>query len=358
MGSKIEVGSQVRFLDSVGGGIVRRIGRDGLLYVDDGSGFEMPMSQNEVLLVATAERKVTPPKSDSTSAQKPEPTIVDDKRERSTEEASDAPISAYLAIALEEGGKAPGESGYEVYFINDSNYDLTILYLSGKSQDKELKYMGTVPFDTVDLVETFKPDRVPDHEHITVQVLAHRDDRAFVPKPAFSVDLRIEGARFFKKGAFTENPFFDFDVLLLPIIEEDRPFVGQKVDGDKLLSQMMAQKKRADDKPTHGKRQGRIERSREKVVVDLHIDELVDTTAGMQPLDILQLQLSKVEVVMGKYYAKPQYRGQVIIFIHGKGDGVLRKEVQSLISRKYPKTEQQDASFQEYGFGATQVTLR
>ena len=50
-------------------------------------------------------------------------------------------------------------------------------------------------------------------------------------------------------------------------------------------------------------------------------------------------------------------KGQKIVFIHGKGEGVLRKAVIELLKKDYPKAELQDASFREYGFGATLVTI-
>ena len=49
--------------------------------------------------------------------------------------------------------------------------------------------------------------------------------------------------------------------------------------------------------------------------------------------------------------------GQKIVFIHGKGEGVLRRAILDELRRKYPRCTVQDASFQEYGFGATQVTI-
>ena len=49
--------------------------------------------------------------------------------------------------------------------------------------------------------------------------------------------------------------------------------------------------------------------------------------------------------------------GQKIVFIHGKGEGVLRKAILDELKRKWPACTVQDASFQEYGFGATQVTI-
>ena len=43
--------------------------------------------------------------------------------------------------------------------------------------------------------------------------------------------------------------------------------------------------------------------------------------------------------------------------IHGKGEGVLRKEITELLRKQYKNASFQDASFQQYGFGATQVNI-
>ncbi len=69
---------------------------------------------------------------------------------------------------------------------------------------------------------------------------------------------------------------------------------------------------------------------------------------------MLQMQLDEVRRVMK---ANSRRIGQKIVFIHGKGEGVLRREVLSLLKREYPKATTQDASFREYGFGATLVTV-
>ena len=47
-----------------------------------------------------------------------------------------------------------------------------------------------------------------------------------------------------------------------------------------------------------------------------------------------------------------------IVFIHGVGDGVLKNELRRELGRKYAKYPFQDASFREYGFGATMAVLR
>ena len=47
-----------------------------------------------------------------------------------------------------------------------------------------------------------------------------------------------------------------------------------------------------------------------------------------------------------------------IVFIHGVGNGTLKNELRRELQRKYSKYTTQDASFREYGYGATMVILR
>lgn len=91
------------------------------------------------------------------------------------------------------------------------------------------------------------------------------------------------------------------------------------------------------------------------IEVDLHIGNLVESTTGMNNAAMLQHQL---EVFRKEMDAYKNAKGQKIVFIHGKGEGVLRKAIIDELKLRYPKCEHQDASFQQYGFGATMVIVR
>lgn len=86
--------------------------------------------------------------------------------------------------------------------------------------------------------------------------------------------------------------------------------------------------------------------------VDLHIEQLVPSTRNLDTFDILNYQLrhakGKLEWAMAKRISK-------IIFIHGVGDGILKKELLGLLKR-YP-VRFTNASFKKYGYGATEVSL-
>jgi dsDNA-specific endonuclease/ATPase MutS2 len=111
--------------------------------------------------------------------------------------------------------------------------------------------------------------------------------------------------------------------------------------------------KRQADKPNRQPVQ-RKEKRAQIIEVDLHIHELLDSTAGLSNSDMLEVQLNEFRRVMNENLRN---KGQKIVFIHGKGEGVLRNALLKELNYKYKQCSVQDASFREYGFGATQVTI-
>ena len=62
----------------------------------------------------------------------------------------------------------------------------------------------------------------------------------------------------------------------------------------------------------------------DKIIIDLHADELLETTVGMTSADILEYQLDVFRRTLDQYKGQ---RGKKLIFIHGKGEGVLRHAI-------------------------------
>ncbi len=87
--------------------------------------------------------------------------------------------------------------------------------------------------------------------------------------------------------------------------------------------------------------------------IDLHIEELIEDTAGMDNAAIIQHQLR----VFGKCIDEARTRRLwKFVAIHGVGKGVLRDAVRNRI--KDEGLQFQDASYQRYGYGATEVLMR
>jgi hypothetical protein len=202
-------------------------------------------------------------------------------------------------------------------------------------------------------IEEFSKEQLNDLERICVQFIAFKKGKPFGLKNTYSVELRIDGVKFYKLHSFRENDFFEDEALIYPLVVNDfleRELLVSASD----LQEAMTQKTKADNsyrQPAPAKK----DKTQPVIEVDLHINQLLDSTSGMNNTDMITVQLEKFRQTMEENKNK---KGQKIVFIHGKGEGVLRNAVLSELKSKYKNFPVQDASFKEYGFGATMVTIR
>ena len=90
--------------------------------------------------------------------------------------------------------------------------------------------------------------------------------------------------------------------------------------------------------------------------VDLHLEALrPDNTEELSNTAILRLQLDAFEDTLSRALATNMHE---IVFIHGMGNGVLRKEIHRQLSRNKDIKFFEDARKEKFGFGATLVRLK
>lgn len=93
---------------------------------------------------------------------------------------------------------------------------------------------------------------------------------------------------------------------------------------------------------------------RNKLEIDLHIEELHERPLYLTNTEILHKQLAYCREKLQKAQRERIPR---VIIIHGVGEGVLRNAVHDLLYREFPKLPFFDAPFREYGRGATEVRI-
>ena len=90
--------------------------------------------------------------------------------------------------------------------------------------------------------------------------------------------------------------------------------------------------------------------------VDLHLEALrPDNTEELSNTTILRLQLDAFEDALSRALATNMHE---IVFVHGMGSGVLRKEIHRQLSRNKDIKFFEDARKEKFGFGATLVRLK
>lgn len=350
----MKIGDKVRFLSEVGGGIVKGFQGKDIVLVEDADGFDIPMPMRECVVIDTDDynmkRKAAPaPKKEEEPAKpmKPEMPAV----QRQPETRGGDMLNVMLAFVPEDV-KAISSTSFEAYLVNDSNYYLYYMYLSAEGKAWKARSHGLIEPNMKFLLEEFTKEALNEMEHVAVQFFAFKDGKPFSVKPVISVELRIDTVKFYKLHTFSESDFFEQPALIYEIVTNDVPakkvYISAEDIQNALLQKKEVEKPKSQPIVKRGSSNGIIE-------IDLHINELLDDAHGMSNSEILNYQLDKFREVMEKYKSK---REQKIVFIHGKGDGVLRKALLDELKRKYNTCRYQDASFQEYGFGATLVTIR
>ncbi len=247
--------------------------------------------------------------------------------------------------------KAISATAFDSYLINDSNFTLYFTYLTAEGSNWRVRSHGTVEPNTKFYIEEFEKSALNELERVAVQFIAFKDNKSFLFKPAVSVELRIDTVKFYKLHTFRESIFFEEPSLIYDIVRNDVPVKQVFVSAEDIKDAYCYRKKNRNRKWQSNHNQ---KVKSEIVEIDLHAHELLDTTAGMSNSEILNYQLDVFRKTLEEYKNK---KGQKIVFIHGKGDGVLRKSILQELKYKYKNYESQDASFREYGFGATMVII-
>lgn len=376
----MKIGDKVRFLSEVGGGRVIGFQNKDVVLVRDEDGFDIPMLMRECVVIDTDDYNIAKVNTGERSpmagsygsgfngggkpsgrfrAEKPDTYVhafdddEDDKpvtfKPRPTERRDGDKLSVYLAF-VPMNPKEMTSTAFEAYLVNDSNYFLNFTYLSAEGTGWRARFQGAVEPNTKLFIEEFDRSVLNELERVCVQALAYKQDKPFLLKPAVSVELRIDAVKFYKLHTFQPNDFFEEPALVYDIVKDDVPARQVFVNAEQLQEALL--KKNRDER---GPRPARKPASEKDLLeVDLHINELLDNTNGLSNADMLEVQLKEFRRVMDENLAK---KGRKIVFIHGKGEGVLRSALIKELKHKYKGCVYQDASFREYGFGATLVTV-
>lgn len=349
-----QVNDIVRFLNQTGGGRITRI-VDNMAYVEDEDGFEQPVLLRECIVVESAKPKPTaydkpiaplPSKEVVVETAKPAPVIE-------TEEGD----TLNIVLAYEPAEiKHLNTTTYNAYLVNDSNYYLYFAYMVKGDSDNDwiTRYHDIVEPNIQVHIEEFDHSLLTQMDRVAIQYIAFKRDKGFKLKNPALVEHRLDTTKFYKMHCFHDNEYFDTPVIALDIVKNDRPARMMTIDSSD-LERAMKEKRHQDTRPQRTPVQKHAKKKGEIVECDLHINALLDNTAGLSNKDMLDVQLDEFRRVMNENI---NHKGAKVVFIHGKGEGVLRKALLDELKRKYPRCEAQDASFREYGFGATLITIK
>lgn len=392
----MKIGDKVRFISEVGGGVVSGFQGKNIVLVQDEDGFDIPMAINDVVVIGEEDYnkahlpygKPEPKKPDNRSVKAimGDQSNAVDNQDDDEDEVDFSKVTFRTPVEERKGGNALSaylafvpidikeitHTRFECYFVNDSNYYIQYSYLAAEGNSWTLRAQGEVEPNTKEYIEEFGREELNAFGHVAIQLFAYKREKPFVLKPVIDVQFRIDPVKFYKLHTFQENDFFEQPALLHTIIENDKVTRPLVVDAKQLKAEMYHVEPNDNTKVASHQNNGYVRRyddgrkggnpfitkrkgDEDVIVVDLHANALLDTTAGMSAGDILNYQLDVFRRTLKEHASK---KGQRIVFVHGKGEGVLRRALINDLVYRFKHYTYQDASFQEYGYGATQVTIK
>lgn len=350
MAYKYKTGDQVRFLNDTGGGKITRIDEKGMVLVQTGDGFEIPVTAGELIpdmsfFEDTPEREVKETnlkipvrdnKVQKNNANKPGDRDINFETEIPVNIPFDTDINVLLGFAADPGVPV-FSSDISCYLINDSGF--TLYYLAGVVRQGNYYFLasGAVEPDTKFLLGVFTHTEISKISAFHIQALFIAGG-VYKRRQPLDILTDITKVNFSRESNFKENEYFEQKAVI---------FGGKELRKQEILLMK-------DDIKKHDKEAEAKKSPQDSLQVDLHIENLVENPGRLSPSEIIDIQLKKFHSSMNEAL---EMKAKRFIIVHGVGQGTLKMQIRRELQEKYPQYSFQDASFREYGFGATLVHL-
>ena len=343
----VKIGDRVKFLNDVGGGVVTGYAGKNTVYVENYDGFEIPYPVSQLVLIDAPEMNRAEKEPVKVSQPELQPKSVSVEIAKGvTIEGKNSPDFYFCFVPLDP--KNPLSAEIKLYLVNDSNFTVLYRYTNIKKAGFETIKYGTLQSNSKLVLESIFQNDISDLPDFGFQMIFFQTKENEWFEPVVK-RFKINPLKFYKETSFQPNRFFAQNAMVLQISKNIK-----ETEIDKLTEEDFKEliKEKLDIQP---EKKTERKRTPEIVEVDLHINELIDNPAGLSNGEILEIQKEKVE---SELKSAIQSGVKKIVFIHGVGQGVLKQEVVNLLKTKFRKYYFQDASFKEYGYGATMVILR
>lgn len=339
---KFKTGDKVKFLHDKGHGVVSSIVDKKTVMVRTDDGFDIPFIESDLVSYGKEENiKMSGREEDVEEETHEEP------EEQYEPEEPEEPIEdeeIVFAVNL-------GKNGTDImsHLVNSSSYHLYYIVSRTIAGEETLLARGILEADTKVGLTKLIPANMNEEWEIKVNLLFWNNSFFKYVKPAHrSISLDFNGL--YSGILLTENDYFEQKSAIFTVhsFKARESFENRTIEND--LKAALAEKEKKEEK----KKAKKAVRKPEIEEVDLHIESIVDDYKDLSNGEILDIQLSRFKT---KLETAIIHKTRRIVFIHGIGNGKLKHEIRKTLDRKYPNLKYQDASFKEYGYGATMVIL-
>ena len=353
---EIRIGDKIRFLNDVGGGKIISVINKEMVNVETEDGFEVPTMINNLIVVNASDdydKTGNRPAKPAPAPQKP--TAKEEKKTTPPEEpwfsdknqiADKEELQVLFALVPQIPANPP-TGNISMYIINNCNDSLLYRFARKSKYNYETVAAGLLSPNSKLFLGLIKPEMIADLPVYCFQLLNFRKrNKQF--DSVIHKEITISAVKFYKPNAFVKTRLFSEPVMLYQLNENPLKAELEKLS-QKDFQAAVASKEVKKPVPVS------TPATSDLIEVDLHIHELLDNYSSLTNAEMVKVQMDKFHEEMAKAIKSDVKK---IVFIHGVGNGTLKNELRRELLHKYAKYYFQDASFREYGYGATMVIIR
>ena len=330
------IGDRVRLLYSRAEGVIVKLLPDGLVEVDIDDDFVVPVHISELVPIGISNKALgaTAP-SAATRTVHSTPQVA---------AAAPPPSAARSVQGLYLAAIAFGNQEIEFCLVNNTDIDFLYAFFSRSAKDTQKGVLKGVKAGLL------PPKSVHKLQQERLQTIAEWHSYLFEITPfaeGYNQKQPSFQSRFtFKKEDFAAKPT-QMSLLNTPAVlfQLDE---SEKINAEQLRTSMLTPKTAAAPSAPTPKP--------ENTVIDLHIEKLLpDTFGDVNKAEMLQIQLAHFDKMLDQAMLHKQAS---ITFIHGLGNGILKEEIQKLVSKNPNIDTFKDAQKQKFGYGAIEIFFK
>ena len=355
---KFQVGDKVNFLNSTGGGTVKKIIDTRMVEVTIEDGFDIPVLMSDLVLDYRSQQDRRQQVVDNAQKEIQQKQIIEEKE---NDDARKSALRRFGRNAEEEGlylAFVPQDQQWlltgllDVVLVNNTPAD-ALYSFNIKEEGKYISvdYGSIAPHSKV-VIESISREDIEYWCEGYIQVILSQEEAEFIYRPLHA-PFSFRSSRFFKDGSYMESGVLGEKAVmikltsLLALKETETDLAKMMKDGDKktVSAQKLVKEKAAIDR--HQTAPG-------EAIVDLHIGELVDNILGMSSNDMFRTQMNYFKKMLESAIANEYDK---VTFIHGVGNGVLKNAIIEEL-KHYDNTSNRMASIVKFGVGAIDVMIK
>lgn len=316
----MNIGDRVRLLHGNEEGVITKISSGGRVEIEIEDGFRIPAMKNEVVLISSTERAYF----------KNEPADTPKESEVFSTKSDLQRLEAIYLVYIPLNDK-----DHSIYICNNTPKDFVAIASEHFGTNSQTLLAEKITARSAKKISEKSIQNFEEWPALLVQLFPI-NPRIEKTESAFERKVKFKANTFFKSKG--KAPILDKDGYVFRLTENSKEIDVQELNRE--LNQITVKQEQNYPRPDKE--------------IDLHIEKLTKDHDLMSNSEMLKLQMEVFERNLNYAIASGM---DEISFIHGIGNGVLKKEIHKYLSQLGNIKYFQDTQKSRFGYGATLVRI-